>query len=376
MNRFIGNWIKWWNYLHRLSFIKGVYKRRYKRINRYLLLLLTVAIVSACTSAITNQSQPSVSQPALNGCLLVSHEMGETEICGQPQKVAVLTPPMLDKILALGVQPAAYAEAVNLQIETYDNPTEQIPYIGQWVKTQPVSLGSRDAPSLEGLTLLQPDLILGEEWQNNPYFTMTQIAPTLIFDDYKNPNDFWQTTIPEIAKALGREDRLEELLAEHEQQIAQTRAALQPVLQAYPRVFVISSNVSSTELTLRPQSSTVRLLKEIGFEVVRPKNIQGNLGKINISAEILPEVETDLMIVISAWDDYSKRFKDGIKAEDKMPEKWAQVPLLNSLPVFQKDRVFFVDYYLWGDTVSGPLSDKLILEALPNLLLDSMKEKA
>ena len=82
------------------------------------------------------------------------------------------------------------------------------------------------------------------------------------------------------------------------------------------------------------------------------------------------------MVVISAWDDYSKHFKNGIKAEDAMPERWEKVPLLNSLPVSQQDRVFFVDYYLWGDTISGPLSDKLILEALPNLLLDSMKEKA
>lgn len=376
MNRFIDNWMKWWNRLLSISFARRVYKRRCKQINRYLLLVLAIVVVSACGSTTTNQTQPRDSQTVIGDCRLVSHKMGETEICGKPQKVAVLTPPMLDRILALGVQPAAYAEAVDLNIQTYDNPTEQIPYLGQWVKTQPVSVGSRDAPSLEGLTLLQPDLILGEEWQNNPYSLMTQIAPTLILDDYEKPGDFWQTTITGIAKALEREDRLEELLAEHEQQIVQARAALQPVLQSYPRVFVISSNVAATEITLRPLSNTVRLLKEIGFEVVQPENVQRNLGKIEISAEILSEVEADSMVVISAWDDYSKHFKNGIKAEDAMPERWEKVPLLNSLPVSQQDRVFFVDYYLWGDTISGPLSDKLILEALPNLLLDSMKEKA
>lgn len=303
--------------------------------------------------------------------------MGETEICGQPQKIAVLTPPLLDRILALGVQPAAYAEDdVNLNIQTYDNPTKQIPYLGQWVTTQPISLGSSVAPSLERLTWLKPDLILGNyDLNNHTYSFLTQIAPTLLFNEDENPNDFWQTTIPEIAKALGREDRVKELLAEHEQQIAQARVALQPVLQAYPRVFIVSSGASANGFALRPQSSTVRLLKEIGFEIVRPENVQGNLGKINIPEEILPEVETDLMIVLSYWDDYSKRFEDGIRVEDAMPEKWAQVPLLNSLPVFQQGRVFFVDFYLWSGSITGSLSDKLILEALSNLLLDSVKEK-
>ena len=377
MDRFINNWMKWWNRLPSLSFLREEYKRRAKRINRYLLLLLTVAIVSACISSTTNQNQQRNSQTASTDCRLVSHDMGETEFCGQPLKVAVLFSPMLDRILALGVQPAAYAEDdVNLNIQAYDNPTKQIPYLGQWVTTQPISLGTSVAPSLERLTLLKPDLILGNYSLNSDkYSSLAQIAPTLLFNEYENPNDFWQTTIPEIAKALGREDRVKELLVEHEQRIAQARVALQPVLQSHPRVFVVSSGASATGFALRPQSSTVRLLKEIGFEIVRPENVQENLGKIEISAEILSEVETDLMIVLSYWDDYSKRLEDGIRAEDAIPEKWAQVPLLNSLPVFQQSRVFFVDFYLWSGSITGPLSDKLILEALPNLLLDSMKEE-
>ena len=54
------------------------------------------------------------------------------------KKFAALSPHILDSMLALGVQPVAYAEVINLNIQTYDNPTEQIPYIGKWVMTQPV----------------------------------------------------------------------------------------------------------------------------------------------------------------------------------------------------------------------------------------------
>lgn len=43
------------------------------------------------------------------------------------------------------------------------------------------------------------------------------------------------------------------------------------------------------------------------------------------------------------------------------------------MPAFQQGRVFFVDYYLWSGVMRGPLSDKLILEALPDLLLSSVE---
>ena len=46
-------------------------------------------------------------------CRLVEHEMGETEVCGQPEKVVALSPHVLDSILALGVQPAGLAQSIS-----------------------------------------------------------------------------------------------------------------------------------------------------------------------------------------------------------------------------------------------------------------------
>ena len=308
-------------------------------------------------------------------CRLVQHQMGETEVCGELQKVAALSPHILDSILALGVQPAAYAEAENLNIQTYDNPAEQIPYLGKWVTTKPMGLGDRDSPSLERLTLLQPDLILGEESNNkDEYSLLTQIAPTLLFSDFKNPDEIqsWQQDIEGIAKALGKQDQVEELLAAHDQQIAQARAALQPVLQVYPRVFVMASNVGATVLESQPESTVGKLLQEIGFEIIRPPGFADS--RATISWEIVPQIETDLIIVMSWSNDFALNSEDTMP-EDTVQEKWAQNPLLKSMPVFQQGRIFFVDYYLWSGVTRGPLSDQLILEALPDLLLVSVEEK-
>lgn len=71
-----------------------------------------------------------------------------------------------------------------------------------------------------------------------------------------------------------------------------------------------------------------------------------------------------------SWSDNSFDNPEAI-----LREKWANNPLLNSMPVFQQGRVYFVDFQLWGSNIRGPLTDRLILEALPNLLLDSVNNE-
>ncbi|MEL6437951.1 MAG: ABC transporter substrate-binding protein [Cyanobacteria bacterium J06621_8] len=301
-------------------------------------------------------------------CRLVEHQVGKTEVCGQPQNVAVISPYLLDTMLALGVQPAAFAQAVNPRIQIFDNPTEQIPYVGKWVTSNPIGLGSRNTPSLERLTLLKPDLILGESWQGNQYDLMTQIAPTLMFSDQKNPDRVlsWEQNIVEVAQALGRAEKVEDLRAAHAAQIAQARAALQPVLQAYPRVFLMSSNVGLTQPKSGSDTSLLRLLQEIGFEIVPPPGFTGS--RVPLSLEVIPEIESDLMFV-AGWDDDLALNPEESTPEATVQGTWKSRPVLNTMPVFQLGRVFFVDYYLWGGVVRGPLSDQIILEALPDLLL-------
>ena len=339
------------------------------KLRRLLIIgICAVILIVACDRSPDPDPSDRPTSASSESCRLVEHEMGETEVCGQPQKVAALSPHILDSMLALGVQPAAYAESVNLNIQIYDNPVKQIPYLGQWVTIQPIGVGDRKSPSLERLAQLQPDLILGEEWNNkDEYSLLTKIAPTLLFSDTKNPNEpqSWQQDIQGIAKALGKEAQAAELLTTHNKQIAQARTALQPVLQKYPRVFLISSNLT-TQIYSQPESTTARLLKEIGFEILQPEDTKGDR---EISWEILPQIETDLIIVLSYSDD---SFHDW---EDTVRQKWAQNPLLKSMPVSQQGRVYFVDYYLWGSHTRGPLTDQFILEALPDLLLGSVERE-
>ncbi len=325
------------------------------------LLIGMAALVVGCHRSAPSSDLPVTSQD----CRFVQHEQGTTEVCGQPQSVAALSPHILDSILALGVQPAAYAETVDLNLKTFDQPQEQIPYIGKWVTTQPVALGDRKSPSLERLAQLKPDLILGEDWlAGDSYTLLSQIAPTLLFTDERaDGTNAWQHDIQGIAQALGKESEAEQLLASFPQQIETTRKALQPVLETYPRILLISSDLTSYT-SIGSDSTTGRLLQEIGFDVVR---IEGVENEAEVSFEALPQLKADIIIVLS-WDEALL-----FNPEDEVKAKWNKNPLLSSMPAAKAGRVYFVDYQLWGSNIRGPLTDRLILEALPDLLLSSVR---
>ena len=59
----------------------------------------TVILIVACNrSPNSSNNDPTTSK----SCRLVQHSMGETEVCGQPQKVVALTPHILDSMLGIG----------------------------------------------------------------------------------------------------------------------------------------------------------------------------------------------------------------------------------------------------------------------------------
>ncbi len=158
--------------------------------------LVTAILITACHGGSFQNPSLERGRSLSADCRVVEHAAGKTKICGKPEKIAVLDPKMLSLMLALDVQPAAYADAYLVRSRQFDNPSQQIPYLGKYVTSQPINLGDRSQPSLETLTLVKPDLILGLNYQDNQLFSA--IAPTVLIDNEQN----WQDNIKIVAKAI------------------------------------------------------------------------------------------------------------------------------------------------------------------------------
>ncbi|MEX0270497.1 ABC transporter substrate-binding protein [Leptolyngbyaceae cyanobacterium UHCC 1019] len=291
----------------------------------------------------------------------------ETQICNQPQKIVALSQYVLDMMLSLGAQPAGFAEYWSRNLPQFDDPSQQIPYLGDLITTQPINLGRAGNPSLEALTVLKPDLILTED--RDQYELLSRIAPT-VYVEYNKGG--WKRDIYTIAKALDRESQVQQVLADHEQQLSETRKKLAPVLTERSRLLLLNLRNLGTPVHLFYKDPPATLLDTLGFQLVRPDGMEKKT-RTNISIEVLPQLETDIIIVSRYQFDSKSVWKNNSYDVplDNFEREWNRIPLLKRLKATQEGCMYFVDGVLWGGTIRGPIADEIVMQQLPDLLLPS-----
>jgi len=194
----------------------GIDKRRHKRIKRCLLFLLTIALVSACNSATINQNQPSDLQTASSNCRAVQHELGETCVPVNPQRVVVLSAG-LDTVLSLGVKPIGSL-----------HPNREDYYLNNRLEGVE-NISGASGPNLESIVDLKPDLILGIESDRQNYELLSQIAPTVLAE-WRTGNDGGKL-LDKYAEALGKTGKAEQIMADYDARIETFQAQMGDRLQ-------------------------------------------------------------------------------------------------------------------------------------------------
>lgn len=348
-------------------------RRRHLLLLGLLAILMSTLIVACQGNLEQNVASPSSATAPAN-CRIVEHDAGETEICGQPQTIAVLSPRVLDVMLALDVQPAAYAtsahaDGTGLSLRRFDNPSQQIPHLGDRITTQPINLGHRNTPSLERLIEVNPDLIVTETWLENDQFS--DIAPTLLLTNRIGRNG-WSRRLQIIAQAVGKEEQAEQVIAHYDQRLAEVRTQLAPVLATYPRILPVTTLGSNFELASY-ESDIAALLEELGFQLVLleglPRETPDSPRAPQISVEALTQLDPDIIIVPSFIAD------NVYNPEAIVKQAWDANPLLQNMRAVQAGHIHFVNGKLWGGNIGGPIAFGLMLDQLPELLLPFVEEK-
>lgn len=200
---------------------------------RVLLALLTSAALALGLASCAGSTEPS--EAAESGqTRTVTHRFGTTEITGEPERVVALGITDSDTLLALGVTPVAL------------RPWNGVERVGEWARDElgdakPEVLSPTDEITVEQVAALQPDLIVdvSDAVDKQRYELLSKVAPTVVrpaeYPDYGVP---WQVATRLIGKAVGREDRAEQLVDDVEAQIAATREKY-PQLQGKTGVVVL-----------------------------------------------------------------------------------------------------------------------------------------
>jgi len=194
---------------------------------RYQTLLALLILLAACGGQPSVQSPTMVpaavepivtpatsnSAPASTGATrTIAHDLGESTIPVNPQRIAVVGYNEVEELLALDITPIAalYPTSAHFPAEA-----AQIELIGN----------DSGVPNLERLLALKPDLILGVEWaMADVYEELTQIAPSVAVPRASFAE--WKDALRFTADVVGRSAQAEELLAAYDARVAEVRAAI------------------------------------------------------------------------------------------------------------------------------------------------------
>ncbi|HEU4328232.1 MAG TPA: iron-siderophore ABC transporter substrate-binding protein [Roseiflexaceae bacterium] len=297
---------------------------------------------TSSTAAPTATSPASVTYP-----LTLTDDRGSVTIPAPPQRVVTISEEMTELAVALGVQPVGFGSGRHEATQP-GQPLAAPIYLDPALLGSPTFVGTLE-PSIERLATLDPDLILYVNYDENIYQQLSQVAPTLGFEP--SGNGAWQRIIGEVGKALGREQRAAEVVAEFEQRKAELRAQLAPAAARTPRITLLYLPAPDSTFVFNQNFAFGGMLTDLGFTLVVPEGVDpGTRGAVVISPEALAGLQTDLILTL--------QFSEGTQTDFPIEPIMASLdtPVLRT--VLEQERPY-----------TGPFSERFYLESFAALLL-------
>ncbi len=266
----------------------------------------------------------------------VQHAMGTSDVPLSPQRVVVLDTGELDSVLALGVKPVGAVRA--------DEATGPQAYLEQQAKGIQ-EVGTIQAPNLEAISALKPDLILSNKVRHEDiYEKLSGIAPTVFAESVGKS---WKENFRLAGDALGKSEQADRVLAQYE-------AKAKAVGQKFGKpgdIEVSMVRFMANGIRLYGQGSFIgTILADAGF--ARPQIARTDKTFVQIGPEQLSSADGDLLF-------YAGYGKDGASQQAKL----AADPLWKRLGAVSKGTAKPVSDDLWYLGI-GPLAANKVLDEL------------
>jgi len=237
-------------------------------------------------------------EDAGNARLVVEHDAGSTRIEAPAKRVVAISDEAVDLLAALGLEPAGLASS---RIQgTVGDPIGDSYYtkIGE-----PVYLGEVEAPSVERIAALEPDLIVMDPYGDRDlYGRVSEVAPTLSYGD-RAPG-WWREPLVDVGRATGRENRAHRYVADYDALVTDLKERAAPVVRASPKLAVLYAPDASTTFVFDERGAPADPHAKLGFDLVVPEGARiPEEGFAQISPEVVGEMAADTIVVLRPTDD-------------------------------------------------------------------------
>lgn len=310
-----------------------------------LLLIASLLFLAACGNK-EEEKEGSGSSDKKEETYTVEHAMGTTEIEGTPKKVVILTNEGTEALLSMGVTPVGAVQSWTGD-PWYD-------HIADDMKDVEV-VGTESELNMEAIAKLQPDLIIGNKMrQEEQYNQLKDIAPTVMAETLRGN---WKENFELYAKAVNKEEKGQEVLAQYDQRIEDLKGKLGDKLNQ--EVSMVRFLAGDVRIYHKDSFSGV-ILDQLGFARPEGQDVD-DFAEKGVTKERIPAMDGDVLFYFT--------YETGDGEANKLAEEWLNDPLFQNLEVAKQDKVYEVSDAIWN-TAGGVMAANAMLDDIEKFFLE------
>ncbi|MEU6139698.1 iron-siderophore ABC transporter substrate-binding protein [Streptomyces sp. NPDC047081] len=278
-----------------------------------LLSVTLVAGLAACGSVKDDDSASSTDAAKAGDSaafpVTITHKFGSTKISSAPKRVVVIGnggTDDVDALYALGITPVAISKDSFAADGVY-------PWLKDKIDTKKTKLlDTVNGVDFEQVAALQPDLILATSdfTLDKDYKKLAAVAPTIGFKTAWG-GQTWQEHVEVVGKAVGKEEKAEQLVKDTEADIAEVKAD-HPKMAGKTYSLSIGNTPAKIYTIASESDFAAKLMSELGLGLTPSvKNIKTVNGSPTgeLSFEQLDKLDADLVVIAFTTKDLQKAFE-------------------------------------------------------------------
>lgn len=275
------------------------------------------------------------------------HAAGVTDVPVNPERIVTTTDQnALLPLLELGVEPVASAGLVQ------DDGTEKFRRVEGFDTSDVEFVGAYGQPNAEAVAAQNPDLIVGYEFDEEFYDTLSQIAPTVLIQIFDRPLD---EALLDFADLVGRLARAKAFREEYVQRVDSLLDRLGDRKDEIS-VSVITAGDPGQFYRADTGQALGTVMNDLNLPRPTPQRGEGN--DETFSLETISEHDADVVLVIN----YSE------EGQDPNFQELVESPLYKSLAAYEAGQAHVID----GTKTVGAAWARMgaFLDELERILLD------
>lgn len=311
-----------------------------KKVFMILTIGILIALVTACGSEKINEGNAAANEEANSAdnesdaveTITVTHELDETEVQKNPEKVVVFDYGILDTFDKLGLDVAGVAKSSTIPS-----------YLDQYNDDAYENVGSLKEPDFEKLANIEPDLIIISGRQSTVYDQLSDIAPTIYLGvDTTRYMDSFKENMSIIGEIFDKTEEIDEELANIEDGIADLQNSAKENGESALIILANDDKISA----YGPNSRFGIIHDVFGIPAV-DDNIEASTHGMNVTFEYVVEQDPDMLYVID---------RGAVVNGESSAKQIVENELVEGTKAYQNDHIFYLDPEFWYLSGGGLIS--------------------